>query len=197
MKHGCVITEKLSKMDRLEIDNILKVDDLNSELELERATSILGKLRWMVEEDSSLEPVRQHLMTLIERYEAVHWNNEVEITDEQIKESDLAEKIISAENIFIQKRKELIKEKLKENEISQKDLGKILGHRPNYISELINGVRPFSRDDLVVIYRLFEIEFKDLIPPFLKKEVTNHIKKTLGELKNKKVRLKIKDLKAV
>ena len=197
MKHGCVITEKLSKMDRLEIDNILKVDDLNSELELERATSILGRLRWMVKEDSSLKPVRQHLMTLIERYEAAHWNNEVEITDEQIKDSDLAEKLISAENIFIQKRKELIKEKLKENEISQKDLGKILGHRPNYISELINGVRPFSRDDLVVIYRLFEIEFKDLIPPFLKKEVTNHIKMTLGELKNKKVRLKIKDLEAV
>lgn len=184
-------------MDRLEIDNILKIDDLNSELEFEKATSIQGKLRWMVKKDSSLEPVRQHLIDLVEKYENTHWNNETQITDEQVKESDLADKVVSAENVFIQKRKELIKEKLKENEITQKDFGKILGHRPNYISELINGIRPFSRDDIIVIYRLFEIEFKDLIPPFLKKEVTNHIRTTLGKLKNKKVRLKIKDLEAV
>ncbi len=197
MKLGYVITEKLSKMDKLDIDNILKVDELNSELEFEKATSIQGKLRWMVKEDSSLESIRSHLLVLIEKYESKHWKNESEITKEQIKESDNAEKIINAENIFIQKRKELLKIKLKENEITQKDLAKLLGHRPNYMSELMNGVRPFSRDDIVVIHRLFEIEFNDLIPPFLKKEVTNHIKTTLGELKNKKVRLKINDLEAV
>ena len=189
--------EKLNKMDRLEIDNILKIDKLNSELEFERATSIQGKLRWMVEDDSSLESVRQHLLGLIEKYETEHWGNESDISEIQIKESDLAEKIISAESVFIQKRKTLIKGKLKENEISQKDLASILGHRPNYMSELMNGVRPFSRDDIVVIHRLFKIEFNDLIPPFLKREVTNHIKIALGELKNKKVRLKIKDLEAV
>ena len=184
-------------MDRLEIDNILKIDELNSELEFERATLIQGKLRWMVEDDTSLEPIRQHLIELIEKYESEHWSNESEISEKQIEESDIAEKIVSAESEFIQKRKELIKEKLKENEIAQKDLAKILGHRPNYMSELMNGVRPLSRDDIVVIHRLFEIEFRDLIPPFLKKEVTNHIKTTLGELKNKKVRLKIRDLEAV
>jgi len=91
----------------------------------------------------------------------------------------------------------LIKNKLKENHLTQKDLGKILGHRPNYMSELMNGIRPFSRDDIVVIHRLFNIEFKDLIPPFLKKEITNHIKSTLGELNSPKVRLKIRDLDAV
>ncbi len=62
---------------------------------------------------------------------AKHWANEVDITDEQIKESDNAEKIINAESVFIQKRKELIKSKLKENEIAQKDLAKLLGHRQN------------------------------------------------------------------
>lgn len=184
-------------MDRLEIDNILKIDELNSELEFEHATLIQGKLRWMVKDDSSLEPIRQHLISLIEKYESKNWSNESEISEKQVKESDIAEKIVSAESGFIQKRKEFIKEKLKENEITQKDLAKILGHRPNYMSELMNGVRPLSRDDIVVIHRLFEIEFKDLIPPFLKKEVTNHIRTTLGELRNKKVRLKIRDLEAV
>jgi len=188
---------KLSKLDRLDIDNILKVDELNSELEFEQATAILDKLRWMVKEDNSLEPIRQRLLELIEKYEAKNWGNESEITDEQIRESDLAEKIVNAENTFIQKRKERIKEKLKENGMNQKDLGLILGHRPNYMSELMNGVRPFSRDDIVVIHRLFDIDFKDLIPPFLKKDVTNHIRTTVGELRNKKVRLRIKDLEAV
>ena len=68
-------------MDRLEIDNILKIDELNSELEFERATLIQGKLRWMVKEDNSLEPIRQHLFVLIEKYETSHWNNETEITE--------------------------------------------------------------------------------------------------------------------
>ncbi len=73
----------------------------------------------------------------------------------------------------------------------------LLGHRPNYMSELINGVRPFSRDDIVVIHRLFSIEFNDLIPPFLKNEVTNHIKATLEEIQNSNVKLKMRDLEAV
>lgn len=180
-------------MDRLEIDNILKIDELNGELEHERASSIYGRLRWMSKEDKSLEPVRQHLKNLMMQFEQKHWSDEENITDELIRESDIAEKIIYSENLFIQNRKELIRKKLKESGLSQKDLGRILGHRPNYMSELINGVRPFSKDDLVVIHRLFEIDFKDLIPTFLKSEVKNHIRTTLGELKNKKLKLRIKD----
>ncbi len=184
-------------MDRLEIDNILKLNELNTEFEFEKASAIQGKLRWMVKDDSSLKPVRQHLISLIEKYEKKHWDNESDISDDQIRESDIAERIVSAESVFIQQRKELIRAKLKESNISQKDLAKILGHRPNYMSELVNGVRPFSRDDIIVIHRLFEIEFNNLIPPFLKKEVTNHIKTTLGELKNNKVKIRIKDLETV
>ncbi len=55
----------------------------------------------------------------------------------------------------------------------------------------------FSKDDILVIHRLFDIDFKDLIPPFLKNEVTNHIKTALRELKNKKIQTKIKNLEAV
>jgi len=61
------------------------------------------------------------------------------------------------------------------------------------MSELINGIRPFSKNDVVVIHRLFELDFKDLIPPFLRSEIKNHIKTTLRELKNKKVKLRIRD----
>ncbi|NOZ46459.1 MAG: helix-turn-helix transcriptional regulator [Chlorobi bacterium] len=181
-------------MERLEIDNILKVNELNSELEFERATNIYGRLRWMAEEDKTLKPVREHLRYLIKSYEDKFWGDEDKISNKQIQESDVAEKIVQKENEFIQRRKELIRENIKKSGIKQKDLAEILGHRPNYMSELINGIRPFSRDDIVVIHRLFGIDFKDLIPQFLKDEMTTHIKLTLGKLKNKKVKLRIDDL---
>ncbi len=184
-------------MERLHIDNILKISRLISELEYEKAASLYGRLRWMVKDDESLRPIKEHLKYLIKQYESDHWNNEPEITEEQIKESDIAEKIISAENEFIQKRKELIKAKLKENNLSQKDLAKILGHRPNYMSELMNGIRPFSKDDLIVIHRLFGIPLKYLVPPFIKREVINHIKQTLKELEKENTKLKIADIESI
>ncbi len=186
-------------MGKFDINNILKLDELKNEFEFEKATSIYDRLRWMVKEDKSLEPIKQHLKSLIKHYEKTYWSDETRISDEQIKESDLAEKIVGSESEFIQKRKELIKDKLKENGITQQDLAKILGHRSNYMSELINGVRPFSRDDIIVLHRLFNIDFKYLVPPFLKSEVTNHIKLTIRELKNKKttLRLKLKDFESV
>jgi plasmid maintenance system antidote protein VapI len=179
-------------MERLEINNILKLDKLNNELEYEKAISIYGRLRWMVKDNRSLLPVKQHLKTIIKQYEENHWKDDKKLTEEQIRENDIAEKIVSSESEFIQKRKELIREKLKENGITQQDLAKILGHRPNYMSELINGVRPFSRDDIIVLHRLFDLDLKYLVPPFLKTEVTNHIKQTLNELKNKKTKIKLR-----
>ena len=61
------------------------------------------------------------------------------------------------------------------------------------MSELINGLRPFSKEDLVVINRLFKIEFKDLIPAFIKQERASHIRKTLEALPNSKLKLSKKD----
>ena len=184
-------------MERLDIDNILKMSELNNELEYEKAVSIYGRLRWMIKEDSSLLMIKEHLKTLIKDYEEKYWNDESLIDDKRVKDSDLAERIISRESEFIENRKKLIKEKLKEAGLTQHNLAEILGHRPNYMSELINGVRPFSRDDIVVIHRLFGIELKYLIPPFIKAEVVNHIKHTLKELKLKKPKIKLKDLETV
>ncbi len=186
-------------MERLEINKILKLNKLNSELEYEKAISIYGRLRWMIKENEALSPVKQHLKALINKYEEAHWKDETNIGAEQMKESDIAERIISSENEFIHKRKELIRKKLKENGFSQKDLAKILGHRPNYMSELINGARPFSRNDLIVLHRLFKLDLNELVPPFLKPEVANHIKRSLRELKNQKskIKLRLTDLEAL
>ncbi len=179
-------------MERLGVDTIMKLNELKSELEYEKAISIYGRLRWMAKEDNSLLPVKHRLKELIKKYENEHWEDEAKITPQQISESDIAEKRVELENLFIQKRKELIRQKLKEHGLSQQDLAKLLGHRPNYMSALMNGVRPFSRDDILVIHKLFAIDLKDLMPPFLKTKVTSHIRKTLEELKQKNAGVKLR-----
>ncbi len=180
-------------MDKFSIQNIQKINSLTSELEYEKASSLYLKLRVLLKEDKSYEPIRTHLRGLIKDYEQNKWADEDKITDNQIKDSDLAEVLVQAENEFYQKRKELIKTKLKEAGLSQNDLAKILGHRKGYMSELINGLRPFSKEDLVVINRLFKIKFEDLIPAFIQQERASYIKKTLESLSNNKIRLTRKD----
>ena len=180
-------------MDKFSIQNISKLTSLQSELELEKATSIFLKLRVLAKKDMSYEPIRKHLSKLIKSYESENWTNEDKISDSQIKESDLAESLVTAENEFYQRRKQLIKTKLKEVGINQNDLAKILGHRKAYVSELINGLRPFSKDDIVIINRLFKIKLDDLVPTFIKQDRAIHIKKTLRTLASKKIRLSKKD----
>jgi len=184
-------------MEKFNIDNILQLTELNSELDCERATSLYGKLRWMEKDDTSLKPIRKYLRTLINDYEQKAWLETDKISNHQIEESDKAEELVFAENSFIQHRKKKIVEKLKKYGLTQQDLAKILGHRKNYISELVNGIRPFSRDDLVVIHRLLKIELKYLIPPFIKAEMTKHINLTLKGLKKTKLKLKKKDVDSI
>jgi transcriptional regulator with XRE-family HTH domain len=180
-------------MDKFSIQNIQKIDSLSSELEFEKASSLFLQLRVLEKDDESYRPIRSHLRELIKDYEKNNWEDEDNITDYQIKESDLAEALVQAENEFYYKRKELIKSKLEEAGLNQNDLAKILGHRKGYMSELINGLRPFSKEDLVVINRLFKIKFEDLIPTFIKQERASHIKRTLETLSNNKIRLTKKD----
>jgi len=180
-------------MDKFSIQNLQKITSLTSELEYEKASSLFLQLRVLVKNNKSYEPIRNHLRDLIKNYEKDNWSDEDRLSKDQIKESDLAETLVEAENMFSQRRKELIKMKLKEAGLNQNDLAKILGHRKGYMSELINGLRPFSKDDLVVINRLFKIKFEDLIPAFINQERASYINKTLASLSNNKISLTERD----
>ena len=180
-------------MDRFSIQNIQKLASLTSELDYEQASSLFLKLRVLEKQDESYKPIRNHLRSLIKDYEQNNWADENSISDNQIKESDLAEALVQAENDFYQKRKELIKSKLKVAGLTQNDLAKILGHRKGYMSELINGLRPFSKEDLIIINRLFKIKLEDLIPTFIKQDRAFHIKKTLESLSHNRIKLTKKD----
>ena len=181
-------------MKKFSIQNIEKISTLNSELEVEKATNLFLKLRVLAKENESYKILRKHLSKLIKDYEDKNWSISENITNEQIKESDLAEQIVQAESNFYSKRKEIIRKKLKESGLNQTDLAKILGHRKSYVSELINGIRPFSKDDLIIINRLFKIELENLIPTFIKEDKVLHIRKTLKSILKSRIRLTKKDL---
>lgn len=181
-------------MDKFDIDNILQIVELLNEFEFEKANSLQLKLRWMIKEDISLKPIREHLRALIKDYENKNWANVEKLCDEQIVQNDKAEILVSAENRFINERKELIKSKLKVYGLTQSELAKILGHRDNYMSELINGIRPFSKDDIVIMHRILKIKLELLISPFVKEDIAKHIRLTLQNLNKPKIKLSKKDL---
>ncbi len=186
-------TININDMSRLDINNVLKLTELKGELEHEKASSMYLRLRKLEHEDSSYIKIREHLKNLLMKYEDDYWSDDSRISDEQVRESDLAETLVQSQNVFNQKRKELIRNELKEAGINQNDLARILGHRKGYMSELINGLRPFSKDDIVIINRLLKIGFDDLVPPFIKQDKVTHIKKTLNSIYKSKTRLSKKD----
>lgn len=155
---------------------------LSNELQYEKAITLYLQLRKNENGNQKYARIRNHLRNLIIDYEKRHWSNESQHTEDQILENDTAERLVRAENEFHQKRKEIIQEKLKSEGMNQTSLAIILGHRKSYMSELINGWRPFSKDDIIVISRLFGIKLEDLIPPFIKEEKATQIRETLKSM---------------
>ena len=183
--------ERTCRMKKdITIDNIGSIPELTSELDLERAKALHSKLRWMSKDNPNLTEKRKYLGQLIQDYENKFWENDDEISDQQILESDLAEMMVEKENIFFNRRKDKIRDALKKLDLKQQDLADILEHRKNYMSELINGVRPFALTDLQIISKFLKIDLDALIPPFsdlAKAEKTvKQIQKTFDEKPSKK-----------
>lgn len=179
---------------QLDLKDILKRGKISDELDLERALILDRKLRLMVKEHPELADERKQLRQIIKNYENSNWSNSSEITDQQIKESEIAEFIVEQERIFLEKRKELIKERIAKYNLSQQDLGKILGHSKSYMSELMNGVNPFSIRDLIIIHRLFHIKLEFLIPTIISQKDRDKLKESISKLNKPKLKLEKEDL---
>lgn len=176
--------------DIFEIKEIEKIEHLENEYDLEKASILERKLRLMIDENPDLKPIREKLRDLIQDYENQKWSDFSKITDSQVVESDKAEKQINSEQKFIQKRKDAIRQKLKEYEMNQQDLGTILGHPKSYMSELINGVSQFTLKDLVIIHRVLGISLKTLIPTYLQSDTREIVKQSIKKLNKPKLGLK-------
>jgi transcriptional regulator with XRE-family HTH domain len=171
-------------MKPLSIDNIFKIERFESELDVERASVLRRKLRLMAKDDPKYISANKRLKELITEYEARVWNPDKKISDQQIAISDLSAEIAEAERKFYQKRKQIIREKLKEYGLKQEDLGKLLGHSKSYMSELINGIKPLSKTDISLIKNLLKIDIADLFPAVVDVETRLKVKKSIEELNN-------------
>lgn len=176
--------------DIFDIKEVAKIERLENEYDLKKASLLERKLRLMIDENPDLKPIRKKLRDLIKDYEDREWSDFDKITDSQIEESDKAEEIVNYEQKFINKRKDTIRKKLKDYDMTQQDLGLILGHPKSYMSELINGVSQFTLKDLVIIHRILGISLNILISTFLQSETRDKVRESIKKLNKPKLGLK-------
>lgn len=177
------------------ISELIDAGKIQNELDFERALIADRKLRVISKENPKYKSVRKKIRDLIEQYENQNWSSESKISNKKLQENDIAAQIAEKERQFIKQRKELIRKKLKNLNLTQQDFGKILGHQSkSYISELVNGISPFTLKDLIVINRLLKIDLSDLVPTFLPQDDRIKIQTTIKKLDNPKLKLSNDDL---
>jgi len=176
--------------DILDIKEVENINKLENEYDLQKASLFERKLRLLINENPDLKPIRDKLRDLIKSYEDKEWSDFNNISDLKVLESDKAEEIINSEQRFIKKRKEAIKKKLKDFDMTQQDLGVILEHPKSYMSELMNGVSQFTLKDLVIVHRVLSINLNILIPTYLQSETTDKVNKSIKKLNKPKLGLR-------
>jgi transcriptional regulator with XRE-family HTH domain len=175
------------------LKKILRKGNLAGELEYQQAIVMDRQLRLLVEEHPELKDDRLKLRDILQEYEEEHWQEE-DVTDEQIQESDQAEHIAEQERIFLENRKTAIKERLKVIGLTQKELGNILGHSSvTYMSELVNGINPFTINDLVIINMVLNIDMDLLVPKIISVKERGRIRDVISKLDKEHVSLRSED----
>ncbi|MGF1584789.1 MAG: helix-turn-helix domain-containing protein [Bacteroidales bacterium] len=175
--------------DIIDIKDVDKINKLENEYDLQKASLLERKLRLLIKEYPDLKPIRDKLRDLIKSYEDKEWSDFNNISDSKIIEFDKAEEIINSEQRFIKKRKEAIRKKLKEFDLTQQDLGIILEHPKSYMSELMNGVSQFTLKDLVIIHRVLGLNLNILIPTYLQSETRDKVNNSIKKLNKPKLGL--------
>ncbi len=178
-----------------DIEKLVENGSITNELDYERALIADRKLRLLSKESIHFKNLRQKLRKLIEEFEISEWSNVEDLTEEKLIESSKAERIAEFERIFMETRKQEVRKKLKEFDLTQENLAVILGHKSKtHMSELINGIKPFTLKDIVIINRLFKIDIKILVPVFLSNEDQLRVKNAVKSLDKPKIKLNSDDL---
>lgn len=178
-----------------DIEQIVEKGIITNELDYDRALIADRKLRLLAKENPYFKNLRSNLRDIIEKYEKSEWSDVNKIDDKKLSESEKSEHIAELERLFLEKRKLAIRKKLKELDLTQENLGSILGHKSKtHMSELMNGIKPFTLKDLIIINRLLKIEIAVLIPVFLSSEEQSRIKEAVIKLDKPKMKISSKDL---
>ncbi len=178
-----------------DIEKFIENGSITNELDLERAMIADRKLRLLSKDNLHFKNLRTKLRNLIADYESREWSDLEAITDEKIIESDKSELFAERERIFLENRKQQIRKQLKSLDLTQENLGAILGHKSKtHMSELMNGIKPFTLKDLIIINRLLKIDIKELIPLFLSREDQIKINSAVVKLNKPQIKLQKEDL---
>lgn len=178
-----------------DIDKIIEKGAITNELDYDRALIADRRLRLLAKENIHFKKLRSKLRDIIEEYENSEWSDVEHIDENKIEESEKSEQVAELERLFIENRKQKIKTKIKELDLTQENLGLILGHRSKtHMSELMNGIKPFTLKDLIIINRLLKIEINFLIPKFLSQEDQTRVKQAVIKLDKPKIKLSSNDL---
>lgn len=178
-----------------DIDKIIEKGAITNELDYDRALIADKRLRLLAKENMHFKKLRSKLRDIIEEYENREWNDVENIDENKIEESEKSEQVAELERLFIENRKQKIRTKIKELDLTQENLGLILGHRSKtHMSELMNGIKPFTLKDLIIINRLLKIEINFLIPKFLSQEDQTRVKQAVIKLDKPKIKLSSNDL---
>jgi len=181
-------------MKEFELDNLLQAGEIKSELELEQAAQADRKLRLLEANSSIVKKKRKQLRVLIYEYEQKNWSTKSKITNKKISESDEAELLVDQQEDFICNRKELIKSRLAKHNLNQQEFGRILGYKnKSHISELMNGINPFTLRDLIVISKLLKINLNDLVFRAISTDEQRKIEKTIKQLDKPNLKLNKKE----
>ncbi|PVH25496.1 transcriptional regulator [Sphingobacterium corticibacter] len=152
-------------------EKIVEKGVINNELDYDRALIADRKLRLLSKENPPLKNLRMKLREIIANYENLEWSDPNKIDDNKLAESEKSEAVAEQERVFIENRKQTIRPKLKQLDLTQENLGSILGHKSKtHMSELMNGIKSFTLKDLIVIHTLLKIDIALLIPVFLSVE---------------------------
>ena len=185
---------RLMKTD-FDIEKLVEKRSITNELDYERALNADKRLRLLAKESAHFKKLRNSLRDIIEKYESTEWNDLDKIDDTKLLESKKSEQIAEVERLFIENRKQTIRKKLKELDLTQKNLASILGHKSKtHMSELVNGIKPFTLKDLIIINRLLKIDLSVLIPAFLSNEDQKRVQDAVKKLDKPKVKLTNDDL---
>lgn len=172
-----------------DIEKLVEKGSITNELDYERALIADRKLRVLSKENSHFKTLRIKLRDLIQAYESIEWSNVQSITKEKLLNSEKSERIAEVERTFINNRKLEIKKRLKEFDLSQEHLAEILGHKSKtHMSELINGIKPFTLKDLIIINNILKIELTKLIPAYLSIEDKIKVNQAIKKLDKPKVK---------
>ncbi len=172
-----------------DIEEIVEKGIITNELDYDRALIADRNLRLLGKENLHFKNLRIKLRDLIEKYETNEWSDVDKVNESKLEESEKSEYIAEQERLFLENRKQAIRRKLKQLDLTQENLGLILSHASKtHMSELMNGIKPFTLRDLIIINKLLKIEIAELIPAFLSKEDEIKVKEAVTKLDKPKVK---------